>query len=184
MLEKKQRSTVMRRKFTPEEDKMLIDLHSQYGPEWELISALMHDRNERQCKDRYMNYLDPSINREPFTEEEDNLIAQKYLEMGPKWMLMTQYFNNRTEASLKNRFQLLDRRNLSGKPIVYKGKQKEKEEEVKPEPFPKIDKFDQEQIHDLFAKPDDILKFWKVIYDITPVMENSDQALKNKALSF
>ena len=73
--------------FTPQEDCLLIDLVAQFGNDsWTTIASYMEKRNARQCKDRYNSYLSPTINKGPFTEEEDDLLRKKYNEIGPKWV--------------------------------------------------------------------------------------------------
>lgn len=97
-------------KFTHEEDKHLISLVSQYGDDWEKISAKMPTRNARQVRDRYMNYLAPDINTAPFTPEEDELILKKMKEIGPRWLFMKTFFKGRSEIALKNRCLIVEKK--------------------------------------------------------------------------
>ena len=102
-----------KQKFSPDEDQRLIQLVSTYKADWKTIANLLgNNRNARQCRDRYVHYLSPTVNRGPWTDEEDQLLMQKYAELGSKWGLMSQCFNNRTDVQLKNRFNLLNRRNI------------------------------------------------------------------------
>lgn len=97
-----------RQMFTQAEDANLRRLVCQYGAKhWKLISRLMQTRSTRQCRERYKNYLDPNINRNPWSEEEDALIIQKVAELGPKWSLMSNLFKSRTDVSIKNRYSSL-----------------------------------------------------------------------------
>lgn len=101
-----------KQKFSPDEDQRLIQLVSTYDTDWKTIANLLgNNRNPRQCRERYVNYLSPTVNHGPWTGEEDQLLMQKYAELGSKWVLISQYFNNRTDVQLKNRFNLLNRRN-------------------------------------------------------------------------
>lgn len=96
--------------FTPSEDAQLVKLVKTYGESnWETIANIMGNRNIRQCKERYMKYLSPDINRCPFTEEEDNILIEKYNAFGPRWVKISKFFNNRTDAALKNRWNVLVR---------------------------------------------------------------------------
>lgn len=174
MEKKKSKKGPVRNKFTPEEDKQLQELHDLYQDDWEKISSMMVNRSFRQVKDRWNNYLSPTINRSPFTEEEDNFLIEKYEEIGPKWSIMIQFFNNRTDASLKNRFQLLERKSLRGKEIVYESTENnssENEEKII-ETTPKIaapEKFE------FLMHQDDILKLWQDVYGIQDVMDEADR---------
>ena len=102
-------------KFTQEEDVKLSVLVSKFKPkriDWVFISHLMNNRNARQCKERWEKYLNPAINKNPFSPQEDLLLILKYTELGPKWVMISQFFYNRSDISIKNRFMVLKRRGL------------------------------------------------------------------------
>jgi len=101
-------------KFTNEEDQLLKEIVDQIGPtNWSLISSKMKGRNPRQCKERWENYLSPNINHSSFAVEEDILLLQKYAEIGPKWVQISKYLQNRSDTSVKSRFMVLKRRGVS-----------------------------------------------------------------------
>lgn len=106
-------------KFTPTEDQKLLELVGKYGEDWEIICTFMPGRNTRQVRERWTNYVSPTINRDPFTEEEDALLLDKVAEYGFKWVMLTQFFNKRTDSALKNRYQLIERRIAKGKLVEY-----------------------------------------------------------------
>ena len=122
-------------KFTAEDDKKLRDLVEQYGTsDWNLISQKMGTRNSRQCRERWENYLSSSVNRSPFTPEEDLLLLQKYQELGAKWVNISKSFNNRTDISVKSRWMVLKRRNITMenlKTAVANAQKQEPEQEIK-----------------------------------------------------
>lgn len=98
-------------KFTPEEDILLRQLVSQFGENnWNRIAELMPHRNMRQCKERWTNYLSPKVSNDPWTEEEDALLVQKYKEHGAKWVRIALSFPKRTDSNVKNRWLVLSRR--------------------------------------------------------------------------
>lgn len=97
--------------FTMLEDMTLKKLVSIYGDsDWELISKMMVSRNPRQCRERWNKFLSDSINKEPWTEEENNLLISKYKELGPKWMKISKFFNARTDVYIKNRWNIIMRK--------------------------------------------------------------------------
>lgn len=100
------RLKITKDQFTDKEDKKLLKLKTKY-PEitWEEISKLMKTKSDRQCKDRYNNYLDPNINKAPFNREEDKLLIDKYNEMGSKWKKIKSFFPDRSEVQVRNRCQ-------------------------------------------------------------------------------
>ena len=101
-----------RKLFSPEEDQILLNLVSYFGLNWNEISKRMINRNPRQCKDRYMTYLNPYTKLGNWTQFEDDLIIQKYLEFGNKWVLISKFLPHRTDTSIKNRFFSI-KKNLS-----------------------------------------------------------------------
>lgn len=95
-------------KFTPEEDEKLRNLVQAHGTNsWNLIAGLMGNRNARQCRERWKNYVNPELRNEPWTLEEDKLLVEKYEEYGPKWNKIAKHFVNRSDNSLRNRWQLM-----------------------------------------------------------------------------
>lgn len=106
-----------RLKFSPEEDKRIIDLFNQaaavFGPnavDWKEIGQLMH-KTARQCRERYKNYLSPGISNGPWTVEEDALLREKVESVGCHWAKMVKHFPGRSHVNLKNRWNFLSHRN-------------------------------------------------------------------------
>jgi hypothetical protein len=98
-------------KFTPEEDRLIQDEVSRFGPRcWTSIAAKIPNRTSRQVRERWKNYLCPAVNNGPWTAEEDQLLATLTTQIGPKWSQLVPYFTDRTDVHLKNRFILLERR--------------------------------------------------------------------------
>lgn len=98
-------NTSSRRKFTEEEDKFLTELVKEMGPKkWEEIAKRMPNRTARQCRDRYSNYLIPGFFNGEWSSEEDELLYQKYQEIGPRWAVLKEFFKNRSPNSIKNRW--------------------------------------------------------------------------------
>jgi hypothetical protein len=94
-----------RSKFSVFEDQKLQRLVSSMSiVNWAAIGNLMGNRTARQCRERYKNYLAPSVTTEPWTREEEDLLMRKHDEMGPHWAQMRQFFQNRTAVSLKNHY--------------------------------------------------------------------------------
>lgn len=99
-------------KFSKEEDRRLIFLVSIFGEkDWRNLAKKMDGRNPRQCRERWQNYLNPNLNRQSWTKEEDEMLMKMKDEYGSKWKLISNYFQNRTDAMVKNRYNLLMRLN-------------------------------------------------------------------------
>ena len=86
------------------EDVALLDMVRKYGCNWTLIANQIEGRTGKQIRERYINKLDPKINRLKFSKEEDLLIIRKWKEIGPKWQEMSKEFQGRSENMIKNRF--------------------------------------------------------------------------------
>jgi hypothetical protein len=97
-------------RFSRDEDERLIDLVGIYGTtNWTYIATMMENRNPRQCRERYANYLNPALRQDVWTPEEDRVLAEKYHEFGSKWNKIAKFFLNRSDIALRNRWQLIER---------------------------------------------------------------------------
>lgn len=94
-----------RRKFTTEEDEQLKSLIAKYGAKkWDKIALFMPGRTGRQCRDRFANYLEPSLTNSTWTKSEDLLLEQKVLECGQHWNVIAKCFKGRSANNIKNRW--------------------------------------------------------------------------------
>jgi hypothetical protein len=99
-----------KRKFTRQEDYNIIEIIDSNGnKDWELISTLMTNRNPRQCKERWENYLNPIINQSPWTKEEDEKLINLRNEIGSHWVSISCAFKGRVDIALKNRWKYLEK---------------------------------------------------------------------------
>jgi hypothetical protein len=83
---------------------MIQYLVTKYGKKWTQIAEIMKTRTHRQIRERYLNYLDPKIQKEEWTcEEEDQRLS--FLSKNPKvsWRALSQHFPGRTDVYLKNK---------------------------------------------------------------------------------
>ncbi|OHS97230.1 hypothetical protein TRFO_36583 [Tritrichomonas foetus] len=97
--------STLRKRFTLEEDALLKKLVLQEKiSTWEEIATFMPGRNGRQCRDRFNNYLYTSISKNPWTDQEDDIIIKKYYEIGPHWTEISKFLVGRSGNNVKNRF--------------------------------------------------------------------------------
>lgn len=98
-------SSNQRRKFSPEEDILLNKIIAIHGPrKWDQIALSLPGRTGRQCRDRFQNYLKPSLTNGPWTREEDKLLEQKVYEVGQHWNKIAKFFKGRSSNNIKNRY--------------------------------------------------------------------------------
>ncbi|CAD8179811.1 unnamed protein product [Paramecium pentaurelia] len=90
--------------WKPEEDQQLLKLISQFGKKWSKIAEMFKNRNSKQCRNRFINTLDPNLKQISFTQEEDQLIYEKYLECGTRWSQIAKFLVGRSDNQIKNRF--------------------------------------------------------------------------------
>ncbi|OHT11897.1 hypothetical protein TRFO_18472 [Tritrichomonas foetus] len=99
------RSSLSRNPFTPEEDAQLIEIMTtKKFVNWEFVSSQMGNRSSRQCRERWINYLNPDIRVGPWTNNEDMLLIAKVNELGKFWAAISKFFNGRSENDVKNRW--------------------------------------------------------------------------------
>jgi hypothetical protein len=86
---------------------------------WVKIAMQLPLRNPKQCRDRYVLHLSPSIKKDKWTAEEDALIIQLYNTYGSKWAYIASQMPGRSDNAIKNRFNGFLQRQLHNKRIVY-----------------------------------------------------------------
>lgn len=101
---KRIRPGIVKGSWTGEEDNQIIELVTKFGKEWSKIARFVPTRNGKQIRDRYVNVLDPGVQKDKFTLDEDQKILHYYKTYGPKWAYIVKYFPNRTADMIKNRF--------------------------------------------------------------------------------
>jgi hypothetical protein len=97
--------------WTEDEDSKLrhaLQMHG--GNDWALIAKLVRGRTKTQCKGRWHNYLNPSIeltagHTGPWTEDEDNKLSHAVREHGGKnWIAIAALVPYRTKAQCRSRW--------------------------------------------------------------------------------
>ena len=115
-----------RQRWTRKEDELLIRAVETYGTKnWWLIASYVQGRTARQCRERYISYLDPNISKKRFTPEEDQTIMQLHEILGNEWALIASLLPGRTDVQVQNRFKLLQRRQAKAKKLQTKSKNRQ-----------------------------------------------------------
>ncbi|MDR1590547.1 MAG: hypothetical protein LBR92_00930 [Puniceicoccales bacterium] len=105
--------TLVKGSWTPAEDQIIIDFVGQNGPKkWDqLAKQLLPGRNGKQCRERWLNQLDPNIRRDPWTQEEINVLVETVKSLGTKWTQIAGIIlPGRTENDCKNKWNIIKRR--------------------------------------------------------------------------
>jgi hypothetical protein len=91
--------------WTKEEDEYIFKGVELYGKVWKIIAReLFINRTSKQIRDRYINYLDPVLDKSRFSLNEDLLLINLQKIYGNKWTTLREYFPRRSIDALKNRF--------------------------------------------------------------------------------
>ena len=117
----------VQKRFTHAEDALITTMvKSRKHYSWYQIAKALTGRSARQVKERWLNYLDPSVNQNIWTKEEENLLLEKIKEHGRKWRLISKYFNGRTDVHLKNHFNLMMRKEKRKNSLIAAQKEENK----------------------------------------------------------
>ncbi|EAY12220.1 Myb-like DNA-binding domain containing protein [Trichomonas vaginalis G3] len=97
--------SLYRKRFTAEEDELLRKLAKDNNNKtWRDIAKHLPGRSATQCRDRYNQYLYPSVVSKPWTDQEDKIIVEKYRQYGPQWSKIAEFLPGRSGSNIKNRW--------------------------------------------------------------------------------
>ena len=128
-------------RFTRQEDEQLINIVNKLGPHsWQQIAnSLGNIKTARQYRERYLNYLSPSISKEPWSHEEDMLLLNLYSMYGPKWSFISQFMPGRSAPRIKNHYVTISKHFSKFPSEIFF-------QEKKPLPLPQINSTNQNEL--------------------------------------
>ena len=117
--------------WTREEDETIFKFIETHGDkDWSQLAQLLPGRIGKQCRERWINHLNPKITHSSWTEEEDALLIKLHNEYGNAWAKIAKSFEGRTDNCVKNRWNSTLKRRLEriarGEPMVMKRGRKPK----------------------------------------------------------
>ena len=92
--------------WSEDEDKVMKQLVNKYGTSnWTLIASKMgKSRNGKQCRERWYNHLNPTLKKNNWTLDEENILFSKHMQLGNKWADIASFLPGRTLNDIKNHF--------------------------------------------------------------------------------
>ncbi|CAH8378083.1 unnamed protein product [Eruca vesicaria subsp. sativa] len=91
--------------WSKEEDNTIIALVEKYGPtKWSTISQHLPGRIGKQCRERWHNHLNPGINKNAWTQEEELTLIRAHQIYGNKWAELMKFLPGRSDNAIKNQW--------------------------------------------------------------------------------
>ena len=80
----------------------------QHGAaKWVALAATLPGRTDWQCRLRWTQSLDTTINRGPWTASEDKILIDAHKKLGNKWAEISKLIDGRTDNQCRHRWSLV-----------------------------------------------------------------------------
>ncbi|KAJ6245584.1 myb protein-related [Anaeramoeba flamelloides] len=99
-----------------EEDELLYEAVQEIGPlAWTQVASFVPSRTPKQCRERWINQLNPELIHGNWTQKEDEIILQCRTSLGNKWATIQRKLPRRSANAIKNRYNSLATMQRKGK---------------------------------------------------------------------
>ncbi|KAL4948125.1 hypothetical protein BDW69DRAFT_177044 [Aspergillus filifer] len=96
--------------WSQEENKRLHEAVAKYSTVWTEVAQVVGTRQPDQCAKRWQHFLDPGLNRNEWTPEEDDILVAEVEKRGRNWkQIVDEVLHRRSANDAKNRFTILQR---------------------------------------------------------------------------
>lgn len=86
------------------EDQLLKKWVAENGPcRWSEATKIITGRSGKQIRERWFNTLNPTLKKGNWNNIEEQILIKLVMRFGSKWSKLVQFFEGRTENSIKNR---------------------------------------------------------------------------------
>lgn len=101
-------------KWTSQEDQCLIEAVRQLGTKsWKAVAQNVPGRSGKQCRERWLGQLSPSVVKDHWTIDEDLALIRAQKLHGNKWSIIATTLPGRSPISVKNRWSWLTRHGVT-----------------------------------------------------------------------
>jgi len=87
-----------------EEDAILREKLRQYGRKWKKIAAYLPRRSNKQCRERFVNHLDPELKKGEWTDDEEAILIAMHELHGNRWANISKQLPGRSDNDVKNHY--------------------------------------------------------------------------------
>jgi len=88
--------------WTPGEDTILRAKFRQFGNKWSKIAEHLPGRSGKQCRERFVNHLDPNLKKCEWSDDEEAILIGMHKHHGNKWTLIAKNLPGRSDNDVKN----------------------------------------------------------------------------------
>ena len=88
--------------WTVGEDQILRDKRKLYGRKWAKIASHLPGRQGKQCRERFVNHLDPDLKKGEWTDDEEAILIALHEHHGNRWANISKQLPGRSDNDVKN----------------------------------------------------------------------------------
>jgi hypothetical protein len=90
--------------WKPEEDAKLTAAVKELGPKWARVAEMVPGRTDKQCRKRWVDCLDPNLERRGWTVEEDTKLTDAVNKCGKDWVAVAALVPGRNNIQCRKRW--------------------------------------------------------------------------------
>ena len=88
--------------WTADEDSILREKRALFGRKWAKIAAHLPGRQGKQCRERFVNHLDPQLKKGEWTDDEEAILIAMHEHHGNRWANIAKQLPGRSDNDTKN----------------------------------------------------------------------------------
>jgi len=98
-----------KRPWSEEEDNQIVESVAHFGKEWSHLAANLSGRSRKEVYQRWIDQLDPNINKGKWSPDEDARLVEAQAHLGNVWTSeFAQLLPGRTRNDIRNRWTSLE----------------------------------------------------------------------------